>query len=94
MAARHDQLEEAIADLVAKICPILSGHAPEVQSAALADLTAMWLAGMQDIENPDNPALLALREQLFASWCNTVRLLVPVNSAALRARHGLPGDHE
>lgn len=84
----------AVAKLVEEISPLLAGHGPDVQSAALADLTSMWLAGHQDHADPENPALLEFRERAFALWCDTVRLLVPVNSAMLRERHGLPGDHE
>ena len=80
---------DLVMELVSKISPILSGHPPEVQSAALADLTAMWLSGFQDLANPENAELLALREALFGEWCKTVRELVTVNSAILRERHGL-----
>lgn len=90
MSGNGQDHPSVVVELVRRICPILSGHSPDVQSAALADLTAMWLAGMQDIENPDNPALLALREELFKHWCAMVRELVPVNSAMLRERHGRP----
>jgi hypothetical protein len=79
----------AVTKLVAEISPLLSGHSPDVQSGALADLTAMWLAGHQDLVNPENDALKELREALFANWCETVRALIAPNSAMIRARHGL-----
>jgi hypothetical protein len=75
-----------VAALVQRISPILSGHPPEIQSATLADLTAMWLAGMQDIENPENAELLALRADIFAMWCRAVTDLVPANVAIIRER--------
>jgi hypothetical protein len=80
---------DTAAKLVEAICPLLAGHEPEVQSAALADLTAMWLAGMQDLDNPESADLLALRERLFHEWCETVRKLVTVNAAILRERYHL-----
>lgn len=76
-------------NLVEDISKLLAGHPPEVQSAALADLTAMWLAGMQDLDNPESAGLLALRRKLFREWCKTVLKLVPPNVAMLRERHGL-----
>ena len=36
---------QQISALVKKIRPILAGQAPDVQGGALADLTAIWLAG-------------------------------------------------
>jgi len=35
----------AIHDVVAAMLPILAGHSPAVQGAALAECLAMWLAG-------------------------------------------------
>jgi hypothetical protein len=78
-----------VADLVERISPILAGHPPEVQSAALADLTAMWLAGMQtpmSLAGLPDKDLEALRADLFAEWCKTVRDLVPPNVAIIRER--------
>jgi hypothetical protein len=81
-----DDKADTAAKLVEAISPLLSGYPPEIQSAALADLTAMWLAGHQDLANPENAELLALREALFAEWCKTVRDLVPPNAAIVRER--------
>jgi hypothetical protein len=76
-----------VSALVEQIEPLLHGHGPDVQSAVLADLVAMWLAGHQDLENPENAELLELREQVFALWCETVRKLVAPNVAMIRERH-------
>jgi hypothetical protein len=73
-------------ELVARIAPILEGYPPEIQSAVLADLTSMWLAGHQDLLDPESEQVQALRRQLFAQWCATVLDLVPVNAAMLRER--------
>jgi hypothetical protein len=70
--------------LVAKICPILQGNPPEVQSAALADLLAMWLAGHFVIE--DRPGTTELREQLLAEHIKVVRALVEPNEQMILER--------
>jgi hypothetical protein len=87
--SKKDTAPSTIADLVARISPILSGHPPEVQSAALADLTAMWLAGMQSpmsLTGMQDKDLEAFRTELFDAWCKTVRDLVPPNVAIIRER--------
>jgi hypothetical protein len=53
---------------VDRICPLLAGLGPAVQSAILADLVARWLAGHR------GDALLV--EELFSTWVDTVRDLV------------------
>jgi hypothetical protein len=88
MTTAEEQAHRVTA-LVAEISPLLSGKGSDVQSAVLADLVAMWLAGHQDLENPESAFVLELREQAFALWCETVRALVPVNVAMLRERHSL-----
>lgn len=72
--------------VVERIRPLLAGHQPEVQGAALADLLATWLAG--HVVPSDREATEALRERLLAPLLDTVRALVPVNEAMLRERHG------
>ena len=59
-------------EIVKLCCPHLAGHLPEVQSAALADLTAIWLSGYYKADE-------ALREELFANFLKCVRDLIPVN---------------
>ena len=73
-------------ELVEKIRPLLAGHPPQVQSGALADLVAMWLAGHQYRNNLDLLDVVELRKVLFARWSKTMWELVPINSAAVRER--------
>lgn len=72
------------ARLVELICPILAGHPPEVQSAVLADLLAMWIAGhFTPRTNEDewvNDQLLAeMRDDLLVEHVKLVRDLVKPN---------------
>jgi hypothetical protein len=53
--------------LVREIAPILHDHRPEVQSAVLGDLFAMWLAGHQGSD------AVKFRERAIVSWLITVR---------------------
>jgi hypothetical protein len=70
-------------ELCEKIAPILGGHDPAVQSAALADLTAMWLAGHFV---PDNVAgTKQLRKELLREHVKLIRDLVPLNEQKLLA---------
>jgi len=62
--------------------PMLAGHPPEVQSAALADLTATWLAGYQ------GPGAENLRAETFALYIRLVLELVPINEVMLRELRG------
>lgn len=70
-AYRADRIVEAIR-------PMLAGHPPEVQGAALADLLAIFIAG----HHP------ALREEILAMHIDTVRALIAPNEAAIFERHG------
>jgi hypothetical protein len=58
--------------IIAQCCEALKGHDPELQSAALADLTATWLRGYQGPE----PAVSQLRDELLGHWVDLVRELV------------------
>lgn len=44
---------DVVGDIAAKIEPILCGHHPLEQSAALAELLAQWLAGWPDFVRDD-----------------------------------------
>lgn len=68
-------------DLVEKIRPLLAGHDPRIQGAALADLLAIWLAGHVIATPEDRDALLALHIEY-------VRQLVPINQAILAKQLG------
>ena len=69
MSSSHEVLR-----LVDRIKRILVGQPPALQGAALAECLALWLAG--------HP--LAAREDLLTMHIATVRLLTPLNAAALR----------
>lgn len=62
------------------IRPLMAGHGPEIQGAALADLVALWIAG----HNPD------LREDVLREWLATMRKLVPVNEHEQFGQAGFP----
>jgi hypothetical protein len=71
-----------VQQLVNEIAPILHGHGPDVQSASLADLFAMFLAGHQG----PHPEVDELREQVVAEWLRCVRKLIPLNEKIILAR--------
>jgi hypothetical protein len=66
-----------ISALVEQIKPIFAGKPPEIQSAALADCVAIYLAGHIIPDAPDETA--ELRERLLAIFVDVVRELVPIN---------------
>ena len=75
-----------VEDLVRQIGPILHGMGPELQSAALADLTAMWLAGNVALDPAggiDRERTDTLREDLLRLWLKTMHDLVPVNERVI-----------
>lgn len=65
------------AALVEQIKPILAGEAPEVQSAVLADLLAMWLAG--NVVLGDAAETTRLRADLFDDFVRLVGNLIRLN---------------
>jgi hypothetical protein len=71
--------------LVEQIRPILAGKDPQLQSAVLADLTALWLAGF--VIKGDPKETRALREELLRRHFELVRQLTGVNARML-------GTHE
>lgn len=73
-----------VAALVDRICPIIAGHHPAVQSAALADLTSMWLSGT--FVMGDRKATDQLRAANLKSFIDTVEKLIPVNEEITRER--------
>jgi hypothetical protein len=74
---------DEIGRLVEAIRPILAGHPPALQGAALADLLAIWLAGHFA---GDDAANTAVREELLAVHIAMVRKLIPVNERELLRR--------
>ncbi len=68
--------------LVELICPLLAGHSPGVQSAVLADLTAIWLAGHTAFGSTAKTD--AMREGLLTQHVELVRMLIPINAGEER----------
>jgi hypothetical protein len=77
-----DKAAKLAQQLVNEIAPMLHGHGPDVQSAVLADLFAMFLAGHQG----PHPQVDEVRDQVIARWLRCVRALIPVNEAMILAR--------
>jgi hypothetical protein len=69
--------------LCAKIAPLLAGNDPAVQSAALADLSAMWIAG-HFVPNSVS-GTKELRKELLREHVKLIRQLVPLNEQKLLA---------
>jgi hypothetical protein len=61
------------ADIIERIRPMLAGKHPALQSAVVADLAAIWLAG----HHRD------LREELLTIHVQLIRELVPVEAHIL-----------
>ncbi len=77
-----------IDSIVDAIRPILAGHPPDLQGAALADLLAIWLAGHII---PGQPAKTkALRKRLLTMHVAIVRELIPVSEAMFVSPAGKP----
>jgi hypothetical protein len=72
--------KEALA-IVEKIKPLLAGHPPVIQSAVLAELLSILLAGHWI---PGDPAQTQqLRDSILTEHCALVRQLTVVNSTIL-----------
>ena len=67
-------------DLANKIKPLLAGHSPKVQGAALAELLATWLAGHR-LTCGDASETERMHEELLAMHIVTVRILVRVHNS-------------
>lgn len=74
-----DMAREAEA-LVRRLRPVLAGHPPEVQSAALADCVAIWLAGNVTEEPAETHRL---RQVLLLDFIGLVRKLIEPNAKAI-----------
>lgn len=70
----RDDLSASLA-LARTIAPILAGHPPEVQGAALADLLATWIAG-HSAPTPEDTA--KLRDALIRFHMKAVRALADI----------------
>jgi hypothetical protein len=83
---KRDPLDAAAveaATVARAIQPLLAGRSPEVQSAVLADLVAMWLAGHLFLDGAD---ATALREEFLAMFVDAVRKLIPINEDIIRGQ--------
>lgn len=76
---------EQIAALVEEIRSILAGRSPPLQSAALCDLMAIWLAGHR---GPDRDTTDKIRAQLLRDWLYLLAKLILVNEAEIDRRFG------
>jgi hypothetical protein len=74
----------AAAGLAEQIKPLLAGHRPDIQGAALAELLAIWLAGHRVLNDPAEQA--RLREELLATHIAAVRELVDVADQEINRR--------
>jgi hypothetical protein len=81
--AEVSEMARASLELMEEIRPLLAGKGAEVQSSALADMTAMWLSGMF-LTDPrtgeiSRRATDEMREVAFRMFIKVVRELVPIN---------------
>lgn len=74
---------EQTMELAEKISEILAGNDPSLQGAALAHLTAMWLAGHQSQDGVEDERIFKAREMILANWLHLVRRIVPVHREAM-----------
>jgi MoxR-like ATPase len=80
----EEQAEEVV-ELVEQIRPLLAGRSPEVQSAVLADLLALWLAGHQALDAAGATAIDKVRAQLLQNHMELVLSLIPINEKEILA---------
>jgi len=83
----HDSEEmvktiEMVQNIVRGVKPLLAGHSPAVQSAALADLLSMWLAAHPDF----------MREDLLQGYVELTRKLIPLTEKELFSGRGHPNN--
>jgi hypothetical protein len=82
----HDA--HAVTAMVEQIKPVLAGRQAPLQGAALADCLAIWLAG-HHVEG-DIDATRALRAELLALHCQSVRQLVELNARIMGTTLSVP----
>jgi hypothetical protein len=75
------EVERLVEQIRPVLFPLLAGHPPEIQGAVLADLTAIWLAGHVQRDDPELTA--KLREALLDLHITAVRELLPINAKAI-----------
>jgi hypothetical protein len=79
MTTHEDDVEDVMA-LVRAVRPFFAGKSEEVQGAALADLTALWVAGHVA---SDSGKTHAYWERTLALHLDGIWKLIPVNYAAI-----------
>lgn len=84
MIITTEQQAHEAEELVEQIEPLLAGHAPQVQSAVLADLLATWLAGHFDHRGKKETT--KLRRLLLDLHIAFVKKLIRTNEAIILAR--------
>jgi hypothetical protein len=76
-----EELLQMVAPIVRRLWPMLraelGGKPPQVQAAVLADLTAIWLAGHIDFDDPMETH--RLREELLMLHIDAVQQLILPN---------------
>lgn len=79
-----DEAALRVRELVERIGVLLHGEGPEVQSATLADLTSMWIAGHFVADNPAETA--RYRGKLLRRHMQLVRDLIRPNEQMILER--------
>lgn len=80
---------EAMRAMVEGMSACLVGKGSRLQGAALADLTAMWVAGHVLVgAEGDAEATDKLRENLLALHIELIRKLIPVNALEIQRKMG------
>jgi hypothetical protein len=83
-AAVTDFIAVEVRHLVEQARLLLAGRQPAVQSAVLADLLAIYLAGHIIPGAPLDTT--ALRKELLEAHLDLVRRLIPVNAASIHGQ--------
>jgi hypothetical protein len=81
---KSDRTVRQIQELSAQLGKLLAGKPPEVQSGALADCCAMYIAGNRVKDDPE--ATAALRTSLLAALVELIQGLIEPNAKDIDAR--------
>ena len=73
-----DEKADAAEALAEKIAPMFAGLDPDIIGAALADLTAIWLAGHRIVD--DGLATAQLRDEVLRAHTRVIRKLTTLNA--------------
>jgi hypothetical protein len=69
----------AVEKIVNQCSASLKGHSPGVQSAAIAELLAMWLNGIRMADDVNQLAPASEREAMLEQWVKLVRSLAKLD---------------